>query len=62
MSENGTARVGGSQVVVCGCGTTLRAEGVEELVEVFGAHLREHHPSVAGDVPFELVLEMAGEE
>jgi predicted small metal-binding protein len=51
-----------AKVVSCECGTTVRGENDDELVSAVEAHVREHHPEMAGQMSRDQVLSMAEEE
>lgn len=46
-------------VLHCPCGTSLRGDTEDEIVEVAFAHLREQHPDLADDYEREHILFMA---
>jgi uncharacterized protein len=48
-----------AKVVNCECGTTVRGETDDELVSAVEAHVREHHPEMAGQMSREQILGMA---
>ncbi len=43
----------------CPCGTSLRGDTEDEIVDIAFAHLRELHPDIAGDYEREHILFMA---
>jgi predicted small metal-binding protein len=50
-----------SLVVHCPCGTDVKGESEDELVEAVGAHVEAEHPDMVGTMSREQVLEMAHE-
>ena len=42
----------------CPCGTTLRADSEDAIVEMAFAHLRERHPNLVGDYEREHIVFM----
>jgi hypothetical protein len=49
------------KVVHCECGTDVQGESDDELVANVEAHVRDHHPEMAGQMTREQILEMAHE-
>jgi len=49
-------------VIVCECGTVVRGESDEQLLEAGRAHMRSNHPAIAAEISDEDLLALSQEE
>ncbi len=63
MSYNLTLSPQATQLIVrCECGTIVRAEREQTLVERVRLHFGEFHPDLGANVPADLIMAMAEEK